>query len=75
MYNLKFIFSFFSSSIFLKSIFEVKYLKASVVEVKTCGVCFLTFDKVFESQDEARRMQIIEALQTIKEMFQRIVKL
>ncbi len=38
----------------------------------TSNIGFLAFDEVFGSQDEARRMQIIEAFHTIKEQYRQI---
>ena len=36
------------------------------------SIGFLAFDEVFGSQDEARRMEILEAFHTIKEQYRQI---
>lgn len=38
----------------------------------TSGIGFLAFDEVFGSQDESRRMEILEAFHTIKEQYRQI---
>lgn len=37
-----------------------------------CNIGFLAFDEVFGSQDETRRMEILEAFHTIKEQYRQI---
>ena len=50
------------------------YLKTIILEY--CLLCYMailkTFDEVFGSQDESRRMEILEAFHTIKEQYRQI---
>jgi exonuclease SbcC len=48
-------------------------ISKTLAELSGAGsVGFLAFDEVFGSQDEARRMQILEAFHTIKEQYRQI---
>ena len=43
-----------------------------ILEIHSQGCDFVAFDEVFGSQDESRRMEILEAFHTIKEQYRQI---